>query len=317
MKTLGPFDDRTDWLEARRGGIGSSDIAAIVGVSPWGTPWSVYVDKVGAVDLDDEGTEAMAWGRILEDTILDQWEERTGLFANNRQTLAVHDTHEWARVTVDALAWESHHPTGTPNGALYPLEVKVSSDWRWDEIPLHYQAQGQWQMLVTGFDRVEFVVLHSARRLETYTLKADHDDQQALVAAGEAFWRDHVESEVPPPVSGEDNKALNSVYPQHLEAEVDIEVDLVRELVAVKAEQKTLEARRDDLEARIKDTLREAEVGVDETGEKIVSWKTQPANRFDSKRLKADKPDIYEAYMPTDRTTRVLRTHLREGTKHE
>lgn len=312
MKILGPFEDRASWLEARRGGIGSSDIAAIVGVSPWGTPWSVYVDKIGAVSLDDEGNEAMAWGRILEDTILDQWQQRTGLHAHHRQTLAVHKEHDWVRVTVDALASESSRPT-ILEAALYPLEVKVSSDWRWDEIPLHYQAQGQWSMLVTGFDQVEFVVLHNARRLETYTLKADYDDQQALLAAASDFWENHVLAEVPPPVSGDDNKALNLVYPWHEEeSEVPVEVELVKELVAIKAEQKLLESRRDDLEARIKEALKDAEIGVDDDGEKIVSWKTQSNNRFETSRLKAEQPDIYRAYMPTDKTTRVLRTHIKE-----
>lgn len=311
MKILGPFADRAEWLEARRGGIGSSDIAAIVGVSPWGTPWSVYVDKIGAAPLDDEGTEAMAWGRILEDTILDQWQERTGLFAGFRQCLAVHPVHDWARVTVDAIAVESKMPDPGTAPGLYPIEVKVSSDWRWDEIPLHYQAQGQWQMAVTGYDAVEFVVLHNARRLATYTLTADYDDQQALLAAAEKFWTEHVLAEVAPPVSGDDNRLLGEVYPQHDdEAAVEVEASLVSELVGIKAEQKALEGRRDEVEARIKEQLGEAAVGRDDDGQVVVTWKTQPANRFDSKRLKAEQPEIYRAYMPTDKTTRVLRTHI-------
>ena len=41
---------REEWLSARRTGIGGSDIAAILGLSPWRTPLDVYRDKVDGED---------------------------------------------------------------------------------------------------------------------------------------------------------------------------------------------------------------------------------------------------------------------------
>lgn len=51
-------DDRAEWLEWRRNGIGATDVAGILGVSPWASPWSVWADKCAptlpAVVVPDE-----------------------------------------------------------------------------------------------------------------------------------------------------------------------------------------------------------------------------------------------------------------------
>ena len=38
--------ERAEWLQWRRGGLGGSDIAGVLGLSPWSSPWSVWADKV-------------------------------------------------------------------------------------------------------------------------------------------------------------------------------------------------------------------------------------------------------------------------------
>ena len=46
---------RTEWLLERKKGIGGSDAAKILGLSPWGTALDVWADKVGesAIQLAD------------------------------------------------------------------------------------------------------------------------------------------------------------------------------------------------------------------------------------------------------------------------
>src|SRR5690606_33959049 len=105
MRIVGTFESRAEWLAARRKGLGASDIAAIAGVSRWSTPWQVYVDKVGAIPLDnnDGATEAMRWGQLLEGLVLDEWERRSGMVAGMRGLMVQHDTHDWALASLDAL----------------------------------------------------------------------------------------------------------------------------------------------------------------------------------------------------------------------
>ena len=56
---------REQWLEARRKGIGGSDAAAILGMSHYSTPYSVFAEKMGALP-EKEDSEAMRQGRDLE-----------------------------------------------------------------------------------------------------------------------------------------------------------------------------------------------------------------------------------------------------------
>src|SRR5690606_28440496 len=64
-----------EWLGVRRKGIGGSEIAAIAGLSPFETPLSVYLRKIGELP-DKEETEAMYWGSVLENVIAEEYKRR-------------------------------------------------------------------------------------------------------------------------------------------------------------------------------------------------------------------------------------------------
>jgi putative phage-type endonuclease len=59
-----PAMSREEWLEWRKGGIGGSDATAILGVSPWSTPYKIYMEKVK--DFQQKETYAMLFGRETE-----------------------------------------------------------------------------------------------------------------------------------------------------------------------------------------------------------------------------------------------------------
>ena len=59
---------RPEWLARRRNTIGGSDAAAIVGLSRYGSQYSVFMDKTGRLP-DKPDTEAMRQGRDLEEYV--------------------------------------------------------------------------------------------------------------------------------------------------------------------------------------------------------------------------------------------------------
>lgn len=67
VRVLPADADRDTWLAARRTGIGSSDVAAILGVADQRTALHVWHDKRGEL-VDDAGEPAL-WGRLLEDPV--------------------------------------------------------------------------------------------------------------------------------------------------------------------------------------------------------------------------------------------------------
>ncbi|MDP3766551.1 MAG: YqaJ viral recombinase family protein, partial [Dehalococcoidia bacterium] len=70
--------DDAAWLAARRAGIGGTDAAAILGLSPFRTPLDVYLDKTGAAQDERTETQPMRWGKALEPVIAEAVEERIG-----------------------------------------------------------------------------------------------------------------------------------------------------------------------------------------------------------------------------------------------
>ncbi len=60
---------RADWLHARKSGLGGSDAAAILGVSPWTSGYTLWRDKTSD-HTDDQSSLAMRRGTHLEPFIL-------------------------------------------------------------------------------------------------------------------------------------------------------------------------------------------------------------------------------------------------------
>jgi predicted phage-related endonuclease len=78
--------DRPVWLDWRRTRVGGSDVSAILGISNYGSPWSVWAEKVGLIG-DEPSDELMEAGRWLEHAIAPWFSDRTGLHVIGTQAV--------------------------------------------------------------------------------------------------------------------------------------------------------------------------------------------------------------------------------------
>ena len=97
--------DRADWLTARRAGIGSSDIAAILGISRYGNALSVYHDKTGGLPLESDDSEPALWGRLNEETVAREWARRNRSWVR-RVGLVQNIDRPWQMCTLDRRVLE-------------------------------------------------------------------------------------------------------------------------------------------------------------------------------------------------------------------
>ena len=121
-------DGRRQWMKARRKGIGASDIAAIMGVSPWSTPLQVWVSKVTDDAPEVEQSEDMLWGRRLEQSILEEFEERTieqRYFLEHHGSLWRHDSMGWMLATPDAVIMDEDRAEN-PDKVYAVVEAKTT-----------------------------------------------------------------------------------------------------------------------------------------------------------------------------------------------
>ena len=265
------FDTREDWLEARRGGIGGSDAAAIIGADQYKSALEVYADKLGLTD-GKEDTEAMAWGRRLEPLVAEAYSEET------KRALIDHgvhffqsDQHPFLRASVDR---DIVSPVGI-------LSIKTSSYLAEKDLaegmPLAWQVQLQHEMMVRGIELGGFAVLLKGQRLRWADVEANKDFQEALFEKEETFWKSILDREPPPPGASESaTKTLKKLYPKDSGSTIRLPaaaLDWDERRQKAAAEIKKWEEVRDEAENSIKAAMGEATFGTVE-GVKY-SWRWQ------------------------------------------
>lgn len=286
-------EERRSWLEWRRGGLGGSDVAAILGLSPWAGPWDVYLSKVEAVDGGDSA--AMERGRRFERAIADWAADRLGGEISDGGRLE--DSEQpWIRGTPDFYL----HPKGPQ---LEGLECKstryLGREWGdpgTDAIPISYRIQCAWYMRLAGLPRWHVAVWSTLQdRLELYLVERDLEIEQRLVDRAGTWWDRHVVGREPPALDGsaEAGRWLRQQHPEAgdeiLEADADVEhiANRIRELQTV---EKLAQAERAELENQIKARIGDAKGIRGSFGS--FKWSRYTSRRLDGKRLRKERPEI-------------------------
>lgn len=299
---------RTDWLAWRKHGLGGSDIAALLGLSKWASPWSLWAEKTGAIGEQNENDE-MVGGRWLELAITPWFTARTGLHVVYQQARCHRPDRPWQRCTIDGVATDTPHLDDITN-ALGVVEIKTGERGPdWTDIPAYYQAQAQWQMATLDLHHTWIPMLHG-RRLTIYELARDQADIDFMVEEAERFWFDHVVAGTPPPVDGSDATldALGQMWPHHIDgrtADLDHIADALDDLEQAKADTKAAQTREKHAKARIVEAMGPAEIGLVD-GRPALTLREQSRTDIDTKRLRQAMPDVFDE-LSTSTSFRVLR----------
>jgi putative phage-type endonuclease len=295
------------WHEWRSQGIGASEVPAILGVSSFASPWSLWAEKTGRTQRSAT-SQRQRIGQVLEGAIAQLFHEETGYHVAGEQTWCTHRDLPWARATVDGFVLRNEGDSIAD--ALGDLEIKTDGAPSWDGIPPRIWTQVQWQMFVTDMPRAWVAVLHSGFTFRVHEVERDNTAITDMVCAVSRFWFDHVQADTPPPVDSADatRDAIGNVWPDHdpgKVASLDDLVDVIEHRDVLKAEIKRGEDALKLAENAIKEALADAEVGTIR-GIPVLTCKTQTRTGIDTKALRLAHPDI-AAEFETSSTYRVLR----------
>lgn len=296
---------REEWLALRRHSIGGSDAGAVLGMSQFASPVTVYLDKTG-MSKDKDTSEAMRQGTDLEEYAAQRWMEKTGKKVRRDNFMYQHDDYPFITANVD------RDVIGENAG----LECKTTNnynsyDFEGGEVPAYYYAQCQHYMAVKGYDRMYLAVLVWGREFHALTVERNDDFIRDMIEKECDFWENYVEAKKMPAPDGSEatDDALKELWPQSNGMEIqDPKFDSdIREYRELGDAIKRLKEQQNEVKERLVIRLAEAEKGVGT--DFYCTYKSSTRTSIDTKKLQADLPEIYNHYKK-ESTARTLRTNV-------
>jgi putative phage-type endonuclease len=285
---------REEWLLLRRNGLGSSDAPVLLGLSPFSSPYSLWLDKIGQL-VPREDTPHQSWGRRLEGVVAEWIREATAWPV--QQAGAVLQSRPHPLLLADLDRWAVH-----PQHGRIPLEIKTTSPtqaaaWR-DGPPPHVLAQVWHQCAVTGAPAAVVAVAVWGEAPRWWVVAPAPDDLTDLIEREETWWTTHVEGRVPPPV--DDHPATTAALdagPHDGPALIlpPAAWDWLRERARLITERAAVERELEAVDNRMKAALGRAAVGLLD-GRPAVRWVPYERTTWDTARLAADHPALAAQY---------------------
>jgi len=288
------MENRDQWLENRRKGIGGSDIAAVIGMSKWDTPLSIYRAKVLGEKKTE--TEAMRRGHDLEPIVAKRFAEDYDFnVIVPEQEIYEHPENPIFKASIDRFYADKE--TGEILGVL---ECKTTTyNVTHDTIPEHWICQCQWYLGVTGLQTAALCWMGARFEHDMIFLERDDDFIKAMQDKAQEFWDSYIETGIEPEPSTPDEvkQAYRSVQQGKVVVAVPEVADLVRQAKQLADQAKEYEAAAESLKAKIKLIMRDAETM--QFGDEVICTykKAKNSEKFDVKAFEAAEPEMYAEYL--------------------
>ena len=311
-----------DWLEKRRESIGGSDAGAIMGLSNYASPLTVYLEKKKLVP-SREASRAARRGKFLEPMIMaETMKDFPQLEIVPVPFMLADPGNPFMSANLDGVAF-AKEPVEIRGEAIKGLggfeskSAKTRYGWSETEIPDSYFAQVQHYMQVAGLAwfLVSAYILDD-ETLNYYVIRRNEDFIIRLVAAEMDFWGNYIEKNIMPAPLGIDNEEdmITGMFEGVKEtiALGEKEHDLCAEHVLINSQIKELEERKKVIAIMLKEAIVNTGKANPETsdekkasaraGSYSISWSVFPRSSVDSDALKRD--GLYDKYKKVSQTGR-------------
>jgi putative phage-type endonuclease len=285
---------REEWLKLRKTGIGGSDAGSICGMNPYSNAMKVFHDKTSDTIEEQQDNEAIRQGHDLEEYVAQRFMEETGLKVRRSNFMYRNLEYPFMIADVDRLV------IGEDAGLECKTANAYNADkWKDGEIPLHYIMQCYHYMAVTG-KRVWYIAAVILGREFTYR-RLEWDDAliSQMTAAEQYFWKNHVEKGIMPDPDG--SKACDEVLRQYFHtARKSVEIELVGfdekldRRAALLEQIAPLQQELNQIEQEVKLYMKDNETASSSRFK--VMWSSVEKTSLDTKRIKLEKPEIYQEY---------------------
>lgn len=293
--------DTPAWEQERRGSVGASEVAAVMGLSAYGvTPLDVYKHKLG---VDRPFDPILAWVGHQSEPIMEAWlREFSGLDLNIRPGFMARSVeHPYLHASFDRVN----------EAPFFPIQMKTAHQFaghHWDEgIPTDIRVQVQAEMAVSGTPRALVVVWIGGREFRHYwEPRDDRFIREHLIPTVQQFWDGHVRAKVEPPVST--LAEVNAIVTDGTEIELSEQAfDTLERITVLNSDIQAQTEERDALKVVLGQYVGAADT-LTRDGVKVATWRQQKGRAgFDLKGFREVHPDLAQQFTTVGQPFRVLR----------
>jgi len=289
--------------EQRKNHIGGSDIAAILGLSPFANAYDIWLQKTGKLETTDEPTDAMAVGNFLEKGVLDYAESKLGPLKRNQYRSAKHTGLPLA-VNCDAIVLETGAPVEAKTSQLFfPYGQGLWGEPGTDAVPPATVVQCHAQMICVDCDYCNVAALVGGKGLLMYIVSRDAEIESIIRQTIKKFWEKNVLADIPPEDIMPSMHSLKRIK-REPKSIVDVPKDLVEKWLETKEAEAKAKKARIKAQVELLTYLGKAEAGRYDGG--LITYFEQSKRGIDTKKLKELQPDLAEKFAKISKY-RVLR----------
>ena len=333
VNTAGMEED--EWLSWRKKGVGGSDVAAALGLSPYKTARVLFYDKIGVKLRVAEEDKSITFeiGHLLEDVVAQIFSKKTGFTVYQDQTMYQHPLFPFMLADVDRFI---HLPNGD-RGLLECKTAHYDTQFLWanDAVPRHYELQVKHYMSVMNINVAYIACLFSNSENDFVwrKIERDLDEEESTIQQLQYFWEHYVLNRIEPPLTEKPDMVLAALSRFYGPANQVLApailfgpeyASVLDSIMAMKQQKQDLEAQARKLDTQIKrayapivELMGPSSVAFCEQNGLKYSITYNPKYREGVPKeklsiLKAQHPDIYDEFVKTSesRIFKVEKTNV-------
>lgn len=295
-KSLGLTDYQREQRAKR---LTATDMAAVLGLSKYKTPYDVWAIKTGKVPEDYQGSEAADLGLRLQDGLLDLAADRLGegIIRNQWRT----GDHPHLGATLDAITQTTNEPVEAKTHGLLNARALDMSQWGEDGsdvVPDEHVIQVTVQMIVTSAKAANLIALLSGFGTRLYRIPYIPIIADEIQEKASEFWEKHVQADVPPPAPNGAPMEILKRMPREAGKSIEVSDELAEEYAIAHQLLKDAEERADRAKSLVRKVMAEshAEIATSKVG-KFKDGLCAGAMRLNTEAMKEAHPDLVAKFM--------------------
>jgi len=299
---------REAYLSQRHTRIGTTDVGAILGMSPYANAYDIWLHKTGKLQMpaEDGKNQAITAGIAFEDGVLDWSEELLGPMKRKVIILPEPNAEIPLGTELDAVLTKTGEPVNAKTaGLIGPLDKDKWGDEGTDQVPELYYIQAQIEMHLAQREVQHLPAFLGGRGFAYYRIEFSKSVMDAILERLFDFWQNNVLKDIPP---SDVVPQLEIVKYRIRKANKIAEVpqDLMQDYVKASAAEKDAKKIKESIQGQLLATMEDSEATQFIEGVGQITYFEVETKRLDTAKLKQFHADVFEECSKVSKSRKMI-----------